>query len=598
MKRLSALTALTFMMVISVQSTVLSPTIQNLTDRANNTNENQSSERNSSGNTVFASESSPTEVQVVSNIENVPSVVTEKKAVGYSERREGSSIVTENGERMPLIMYKPMFTPNDPQATQSWTNAVNMPGAWAVGAGNTETILAVIDTGFALNHEEFSNRWFTNPLEMGPTSQEAPSKLNCTDRGLPLDRSCNLIDDNGDGIVDNEVGPTSRENKSQLNCTDQGLQLDKSCNLIDDSGNGLIDDWRGFDFMNFDRSAEAGETNEFGSGTTHGSLVSGVAAATGNNGIGVAGVDWFTKILPLQALDDDSFGDSLSVGRAIRYAADMNADVISISLGASSPDTFLRSAVRYAVSRGSIVVAASGNDGCRCISFPANYEEVLAVGATDQSDVPASFSNWGPNLDIIAPGVGLRTTTWTRTNRTTAYAASVSGTSFATPLVAGLLTLARSHQPNASAQQLIATVTEQANRLNMSATTVRSETLGYGRAQANAVLNRVSTVQTPILRTGFRTVSGGSTLGAFEPDSAFTAYMCDGGRLGTTSIFRLFKTGSTVYTTSAVERQQAISQGYSESLLGVACLSLPTDRPTSLRLLNVTSEFENRHIKE
>ncbi len=196
----------------------------------------------------------------------------------------------------------------------------------------------MIDAGFALKHQEFANRWYTNSGESGPTNVENPSKLNCTDRGLPVSQSCNLIDDNHDGIVDNETGSTSLQNPSQLNCTDQGLPIDKSCNLVDDDNNGFIDDVRGWDFANNDRSVQAGQTSPNGSGTHHGTYTTGVAAATGNNGVGIAGVDWGTTILPIQALDDSGSGSTISVANAIDYAVARHANVISMSLGSSADD--------------------------------------------------------------------------------------------------------------------------------------------------------------------------------------------------------------------------------------------------------------------
>ena len=98
------------------------------------------------------------------------------------------------------------------------------------------------------------------------------------------------------------------------NCTDQSVALDKSCNRVDDDGNGLVDDWRGWDFVNFDGFVEAGETNPNGSETLHGTMTSGVAAATGNNGVGIAGVDWGATILPIQVFDDDGYANATRAG--------------------------------------------------------------------------------------------------------------------------------------------------------------------------------------------------------------------------------------------------------------------------------------------
>ncbi|MES2971203.1 MAG: S8 family serine peptidase [Patescibacteria group bacterium] len=511
------------------------------------------------------------------------------------EQRHGEFLVAEDGNVYPIERYKTLFTPNDPYASQWWHSKVGLQAAWDFSIGSNQTTLAIIDTGFALQHEDFANRWYENTGEKGATAAQQPSRLNCTEQSLALNKSCNVIDDNFDGIIDNESGLTTLQNRSLRNCTDQGRALEKDCNMVDDDGNGLIDDKSGWDFVNYERSVQAGETNPSGSGTTHGTMVAGVAAATGNNAKGTAGADWFTKILPIQALDDDSYGDTLTVSRSIRYAADQGADVISISLGTASPDTYMRQAVAYAISKGSIVVAAAGNDGCQCMSYPARYDEVIAVGASDQNDALTSFSSWGDTLDVIAPGISMISSTWTNANQTSAYAGGIAGTSFSAPLVAGMLSLARSHQPQASAGQLVAALTEQTNRLSLPSTVSKSTQLGYGRLESAALISRVRTSLMPIFRYGFSPISGGNFLGVYEPAKPFLAYTCETTRPGTSPIYRLSKGATIFYTVSEVERYQAIAQGYTSTLFSNACMNLPTDQPQIIRSLSIPREFENRN---
>jgi len=197
---------------------------------------------------------------------------------------QGDKIVDSSGNEYPIREYKLLLTPNDPNATQWWTTSTGLEQAWGIGNGSTPTTIAIIDTGFDLGHEEFSGRWYQNTGELGVATTEAPSDYNCSDQSIALDAACNNIDDNFNGVVDDEFGATTAENPSRLNCTDRSLALDKSCNLLDDDGNGLADDVTGWDFVNFDSVVEAGETNPLGSGTRHGTEVTGVAAATGNNG--------------------------------------------------------------------------------------------------------------------------------------------------------------------------------------------------------------------------------------------------------------------------------------------------------------------------
>lgn len=498
------------------------------------------------------------------------------------------AIIAIDGKRYPRRVYHALALPNDPYASQWWTSASGLEAAWNYAPGSTPTSVAVIDTGFALAHEEFTNRWLTNSGESGTTSTEAPSDLNCTDQSLPLDQSCNNIDDDYDGVVDNESGATSQQNPSDLNCTDQSLALDKSCNNIDDDGNGFLDDTRGWDFANFDASVQAGEVNPAGAGTTHGTMVGGILAATANNGRGIAGVNWTTKILPLQALDDDSYGDTLTVARAIYYAADRDVDVISISLGASAEDPYLREAIAYALEQGSVVVAATGNDGCNCVNYPANYPEVVAVGAMAPDGGAASFSNYGTALDIMAPGENMIAPTWRSSAPTNSYASGVNGTSFSTPYVSGLLALARSHQPNASWGELVSALTEQADHRSLTSASPHSTSIGYGYAQADALLSRVTASSSPLLRYQFGPIAPADTL-----DSS-RVYQCADNRLPTTRLYSLTSGTEIRYTASYLTRYQALNNGWSSQPVAYVCAGLPTDTPQTLRTINLLREINSQ----
>ena len=507
------------------------------------------------------------------------------------------AVLSSNGQTFPLRQYQAALIPNDPRANQSWVTSSGIDKAWDVPRGNANTVLAVIDTGFALAHEEFEGRWQQNSGEVGVASAEAASKFNCTDRAIALDESCNLVDDDFDGIVDNEFGVTTLQNPSKRNCTDLALPLNRSCNLIDDDGNGFIDDHTGWDFYNFDNSVQAGEIDPEGDGTQHGTYVTGVAAATGNNGMGIAGVDEGTKILPLQALADDGYGNTLSVARAIRYATTRGADVISLSLGSSAPDSYTRQAVREAVAAGIIVVAAAGNGGCECMVYPANYPEVLAVGALNSSNVPASFSAWGSNLDIMAPGTGLYTTDWRAARPTNAYAGGISGTSLATPIVSGMLTRMLSYQPNLSPLQAIAAITETTNRLSLSPTSPHSTTLGFGALNAEKSSVRVRQTHTPTTSYSYTAVSLGNALSIQSPSEHVipsTLYECSAPAFGTTPVYEVTNSARSFFTASTAEAMAASEQGYSIKLTTYACMLLPHDQlSVPVRTINFMREFKN-----
>lgn len=527
------------------------------------------------------------------------SLVQGATSVNKKSDTKVETYVTLNEKQYPLRTYKALAAPNDPLASQWWVTNTRADQSWDIPSGPKQTTLAIIDTGFALKHEEFANRWYVNAGESGVAAQEAASTLNCADRGLALSASCNLIDDDHDGIVDEESGTASYQNPSRLNCTALGRQLDKSCNRIDDDSNGYIDDVSGWDFMNFDNLPQAGELNPAGGGTQHGTWVTGLAAGTGNNGKGVAGVDWNTKVLPIQALDDDSNGDTRSVGRAIYYAVGQHVDVISLSLGSDQPDDFVRGAVQAALKQGIVVVAAAGNDACDCMVYPANYPEVISVGALNNSNQLASFSSFGQNLDILAPGTNLTSANWQSTNQTSAYSSGLNGTSFAAPLVSGMLSRLKSWQPTATPLQLTAALTENTNRLSLPVNTPHDLHYGFGTLDIARASQRLATPKTDFSYT-FGPVSRGGSLNAASPveplGNTFT-YACENGVVGSTAIYEEIKNTATFFTVSKIENQQAVDAGYSSGLFMYACVRQPNDGPNVMHNLDVFKEFRNDYRK-
>ncbi|MGI9027554.1 MAG: S8 family serine peptidase, partial [Candidatus Saccharimonadales bacterium] len=447
---------------------------------------------------------------------------TSRPSVTVFQQGNSPVIHTEKGN-FPLRTYKPLAATNDPLSDQWWTKKTGLDQVWDAKPGVYQTTVAVIDTGIALTHEEFAGRWAVNANEQGSTTVENPSQQNCTDKKLALDKSCNLIDDDYDGIVDNETGITTKQNPSRLNCTEQGLVLDKSCNLIDDDGNGYVDDVRGWDFINNDNSVQAGEVNPDGTGTKHATQMAGILAASGNNARGIAGVNWATKILPIQAIDDDEYGNTLSVARAIRYAADRNVDVINLSFGGSEEDSYLREAIQYALDKGSVVVAASGNDGCDCISYPARYPEVISVGAESSAGGPASSSSYGNELDVVAPGYSMNTSSWSKTNQSQQYAIAVAGTSLAASYVSGLLSHGKSYQPDASWAELINAMQAKTDHPGLDATLPFSPKIGSGYVRANSFIQRLQTPDTPVMRYYFAPFTAGHTLDSNQ------IYQCEDG---------------------------------------------------------------------
>ena len=181
---------------------------------------------------------------------------------------------------------------------------------------------------------------------------------------------------------------------------------------------------RGYDFVDDDSDPY--------DGNGHGTHCAGIAAAVTDNGRGIAGMAPNATIYAVRVLNDNGSGTLDDVANGIIHAADNGADVISLSLGAPVGATTLRNAVDYAWNSGSVVVAAAGNSGTSLPSYPAYYDNAIAVAATDSNDNKASFSNYGSWVDVAAPGVDIYSTYTGSSYR------SLSGTSMATPHVAGL----------------------------------------------------------------------------------------------------------------------------------------------------------------
>ncbi len=171
----------------------------------------------------------------------------------------------------------------------------------------------------------------------------------------------------------------------------------------------------------------------------HGTHVAGISSAITNNAVGIAGMDWNARLMNGKVLGDDGSGYYSWVINGIVWAADNGAKVINISLGGPSPSSALQAAVDYAWTRGVVLACAAGNNGSATPSYPAYYANCIAVGATNQSDSRASFSNYGSWVDVGAPGVSILSTV-------PAGYASWSGTSMATPHVAGLAALVWTRQ--------------------------------------------------------------------------------------------------------------------------------------------------------
>jgi subtilisin family serine protease len=316
------------------------------------------------------------------------------------------------------------ITPNDPYWSNQWgLTQIGAPAAWSVVTGTPDVVIAVLDTGVYLDHEDLASKLWTNPGEVP-----------------------------GNGV--------------------------------DDDGNGKIDDVHGWHFYHsWSGSAylpvEDGDVRD---DNGHGTHVSGVAAAATNNGVGIAGVTWGAQIMPVKVLGSDGTGWDSDVAAGIVYAADNGARIINLSLGQSQDSATLRAAVDYARSRGALVMAAAGNTGGPVL-YPAAYDPVLAVAATDASDQGVLSYNHGPQVDVSAPGQNILSTGWPGdlyADCSSGYCYK-KGTSMATPHVSGLAALLWSRWPALTADAVAMQITRTTVDVNNPGW---DEYTGWGRVNA------------------------------------------------------------------------------------------------------------------
>lgn len=227
----------------------------------------------------------------------------------------------------------------------------------------------------------------------------------------------------------------------------------------------------GYDFQ----ANDADPMDQYG----HGTKCAGVVGASTDNAVGVAGVTWNCRIMPLKVTDATGYAPYSCIASALIYAADRGVRVATISIGGTSASSTLQNAVNYATQKGCVVVASSGNNAAGSVCYPAACENAISVGATDSHDMRCSYSNYGSCLDICAPGSAYTTTMG-------GGYAGFSGTSAAAPHVAGVAALILSLKPELSVAGVGDLIKQSADDIDADGW---DQYTGYGRVNAFAALS-------------------------------------------------------------------------------------------------------------
>lgn len=329
----------------------------------------------------------------------------------------------------PYPLHKLVTVPNDVLVfEQYYLDTIKVFDAWNYADTSRIINVGIIDTGIDYDHEDLAENIFNNPGEIGLDS----------------------------------------------------LGRDKRSNGIDDDENGFVDDWRGWDFVSSDSS---GQDNDPKPGHIHGTHVAGIIGASINNGLGIAGIANKVRLIPVKIGSDNPFSTSIENGyEAILYASGIGADIINCSWGSGSRGQAEAEIIKTVVNSGAVIVAASGNNGSNTPFFPASYDGVMSVAAVDRRDKKAYFSNYDKSVDISAPGVAILSSV---PNNDYNY---LDGTSFASPITAGVAALLRAKKKDYSNIQLI-------EHLKVTSTNIDTLNLNYvgkiGKGRVNA-LNALS----------------------------------------------------------------------------------------------------------
>ena len=345
----------------------------------------------------------------------------------------------------PNYINELFVIPNDPEFENQQFDMINVPEAWNYTTGNKEIIIGLIDSGVLIDHPDLQTNIMVNQGEI-------PSGL------------LELVDTNEDGYVSlvETIAhiPWDLNQDSLINYLDVIHPNSPFTNGSDDDENGYADDIVGWDFVDAPDLADIAlgdyydQDNDPHDENNHGTHVAGIMVADSNNNQGVCGICWNTKLLVIRSgfrtVDGAGYLQDDDAAAGIIYAVDMGADVLNLSWGDTEFSQIIADACYYAHEKGTIVVVAAGNTGEAEIMYPARLSTTISVGSVDKYLELASFSSYGPNLDVVAPGQFVMSTYDTES----VLYKELSGTSVSSPFVAGSVALLLSMDPQLTYEQV------------------------------------------------------------------------------------------------------------------------------------------------
>ncbi len=398
-------------------------------------------------------------------------VVTLVEGATRGEELVGSSPVVE--EVVENHRYRTNQHPNDSLFDRQYAfQRLELEAAWERTRGAASILVGFVDTGIDYDHPDLRGAFAVNESE----------------------------DLNGNGVFDPWPSVESRG----------GVTGD--LNGVDDDGNGYADDVIGYDFVDqvvpnvgdwSTRDADPFDDNG------HGTTVAGVVAARADNGIGVAGAAPGVRIVALRSFDASGNGDDDDVAAATVYAVDRGVRVINMSFGDYYDSPLLHDAVRYARSRGVLVVASAGNEAISELHFPSAFPEVMSVGSTTREDNLSSFSSFGSQLSVTAPGSDIQTL-----SSSSGYTRS-SGTSLSAPYVTAVAALLFSLHPSWTPDEVQTTLELTSDDLGRAGWDVY---FGAGRINARRAVDYPGppsvSIVTPDFGAGFRAAGSMAVVGS------------------------------------------------------------------------------------